>query len=211
MTAKEFRMQEKAVYSHNGLYYSKNGQLISKDLKKDFDSMTSLCSIKLQNLFFMDSKIEIRKMPEMKVVYVRHQGEFHQIVKAYDKLMKWAAPRGLLNFPETKSLTVYHDNPALTAIEKIRQDACITVVGNVKEEGEVGKFTVPGGNYAVGRFEIDNKEFEKAWNTVYKWFTESAYQPGHGITYELNLNDPMQHPERKHIVDICIPIKSLLT
>jgi len=27
------------------------------------------------------------------------------------------------------------------------------------------------------------------------------------MCYELYLNDPKQHPEKKHIVDICEPIK----
>lgn len=209
MSAKEFRETEKAVFVRNGLRYSKNGQLLSKNNQLFTDFESQLCSVKLKQIIMKDTKIEIKEMPEMQVVYCRHTGAFNQIGAAYGKLMQWAGPRGLLNFPKTKSLTVYHDDPAVTDIEKMRQSACITVEGDVKVDGKIGKMTVAGGKYAVGRFEIGVNEFEQAWNTICLWFTESGYEPGDGNTYELYHNDHTQHPEQKFILDICIPIKPL--
>jgi AraC family transcriptional regulator len=119
-TAKEYRLQEHAVYVRDGLRYRKNGQLISKNGQPGFDFETHLCSVKLNQIIFMDTKIEIKEMPEMKVVYIRHAGEFHLIGNAYGKLMKWAGPRGLLKFPETKSVTLYRDDPSVTAIRHLR-------------------------------------------------------------------------------------------
>lgn len=52
-------------------------------------------------------------------------------------------------------------------------------------------------------------EFEQAWNTMCHWFVESGYQQGDGCTYEMYHNDYKTHPEQKHIVDICIPVKPL--
>ncbi|MFS2342377.1 GyrI-like domain-containing protein, partial [Bacteroides thetaiotaomicron] len=85
----------------------------------------------------------------------------------------------------------------------------IIVEGDVKGEGEIGNLVIPGGKYAVGHFELGTEDFEKAWNTMCKWFTESGYQQGDGCTYELYHNSHRTHPENKHIVDICIPIKPL--
>lgn len=209
ITAKGFRETEKGVFSNNGLLYSKNGQLLSKNCQKHLDIDSQFCSVEFKNLIIMNTKIEVKEMPEMKVIYCRHTGQFHLIYKAYEKLMKWAAPRNLLNFPEMKTLTVYHDDPTITEIEKVRQDACITVTEDVKVDGEIGKMTVVGGKYVVGRFEINETEFQKAWNTMCLWFTESGYQQGDGNTYELYHNDYTQHPEKKHILDICIPVKDL--
>lgn len=31
--------------------------------------------------------------------------------------------------------------------------------------------------------------------------------PADGLCYELYLNDPDQHPEKKHIVDVCEPVR----
>lgn len=209
MTAQEFRNQEKAVFTKDGVLYSKNGKPLSKNGKKQVGNHPHLCSVEFKSLTFMDTKIEVKKMPEMTVIYCRHMGAFHEIYKAYDKLAKWAGPRGLMRFPETKSLTVYHDDPSITSIEKVRQDACITITEDVKVEGEIGKMIVEGGNYAVGRFEIGPAEFQQAWNTMCLWFTESGYQADSKNTYELYHNDHNEHPEKKFIVDICIPVKPL--
>jgi AraC family transcriptional regulator len=208
-SAKEFRQIEKAMYSVNGLRYSKNGQLISKNNQPIPGFESQLCSVELKQLIIMNTNIEVKEMPEMHVIYCRHTGAFNQIGKAYEKLAKWAGPRGLLNFPETKTITVYHDDPAVTDIEKVRQSACITVDANAKGEGEFGKMTINKGKYAVGRFEISVLEFEQAWNTMCLWFTESGYEPGNENSYELYYNDHTQHPEKKFILDICIPVKQL--
>lgn len=209
MSASDFRKADKAILAINGLYYSKNSQLLSKKRQELPDYNAQLCSVNLKQLLIMDTKIEIKEMPEMKVIYCRHKGAFNEIKYAYEKLCKWAGPRGYLNNPQMKYLTVYHDDPSITAIENVRQDACIMVDQEVKVEGEIGKMTVAGGKYAVGRFEIGETEFEKAWNTMCMWFTESGYQPGEGSTYELYYNDHTQHPEHKFILDICIPVKPL--
>ena len=208
VTAKEYRRMEKAVFVQNNLQYSKNGQLLSKNMKQGFDFEAHLCSVKLKNLIDMDTKIEIREIPEIQVVYVRHTGQFNQIGKAYEKLMKWAGARGLLNFPETKTVTLYHDDPSVTAIEKLRQDACITVSEDVKVEGEIGKATIPAAKCAVGRFQIDEKGFEKAWNTMCLWISESGYQPV-GNPYELYYNSAEEDAKMQFDLDICIPVKPL--
>lgn len=214
LTAKEFRETEKAVFAKDGLYYSKNGKLTRKINQLSPDFREHLCSDHLyqfnhSKFIIMDTKIEIKEMPEFRVIYCRHTGQFNQIGKVYEKLFKWAGPRGLLNFPKTKTITVYHDDPAITNIDQVRQSACITVDEDVKVDGEIGKMKLEGGKYAVGHFEINEKGFEKAWNTMCLWFTESGYQPGDGQPYELYYNSPDEDAMRRFILDICIPVKRL--
>ncbi len=40
------------------------------------------------------------------------------------------------------------------------------------------------------------------WNV---WMAEKGYKTRNGDYYELYHNDHMQHPEKKFILDICIP------
>ncbi len=207
VTAKEYRLREKAIFVHNGLRYSKTGQLLSKNLKPDFDFDAQLCTVNLKNIILMDAKIGIKEMPEIKVAYIRYSGAYDQIGKTYEKLMKWAGPRGLLT-PETKTITIYQDDPAVTAIEKVRQDACITLDHDIAVEGEIGKSVIPGGKYAVGRFQVDSKGFEKAWNTMCLWLADNGYQYN-GSPYELYYNS-LEGPDNGQFdVEICIPVKPL--
>ena len=60
-TAKEFRQREKPVLSKDGLQYSKNGQLLSKNVKQAFDFDAHLCTVKLNHLVYMDTKVEIKE------------------------------------------------------------------------------------------------------------------------------------------------------
>lgn len=189
---------------------SKIDQINSKNYKLD-DTSTDYFStiVEPKNWRYIMDNIQIKEMPAMDLIYCRHVGAFDQIGNAYEKLMKWAGPRGLLHFPETKTLTVYHDDPSVTEIDKVRQSACITVNGEVKPEGEFGKMNIPCGKHAVGRFEIDPVGFEQAWKSMCLWLSESGYQPADANPYELYHNDHTQHPEGKFILDICIPVKPL--
>ena len=149
-------------------------------------------------------QVEVKDMPELHVAYVRHtgpyQGDSELFENLFNKLMKWAGPRDLLRFPETQVLAVYHDDPEITDEDKLRTSACITVPEDTAVEGEVGKMVIPGGKFAVARFELAADEYQDAWDTVFGvWLPESGYQPDDRLCYELYPTDPKEHPEGKHI------------
>ncbi len=190
---------------------SKNHQLNSNFGKPELTNEDYVCSINSTNQWrsIMKKNVEVMDMPSMNVIYCRHTGQFDQIGQIYGKLFKWAGPRGLLNFPATKAITVYHDDPNVTEIAKVRQSACLTVDHEVKAEGEIGSMHIPGGKHLVGHFEILPQEFQQAWDSMCVALSESGYQPAQGNPYEYYLNNHEDHPEKKFIVDICIPVKSL--
>lgn len=185
----------------------KNGQDFSGTLREDDRDENS------SRRSFMDKskfKVEVREVPALTVAYVRHVGPFQEVGRAFEKLMRWAGPRGLLRFPATKSLAVYHDDPDITATDKLRSDACLTVPAGTPVEGEIGKMTIPGGLFAVAGVEIFMDEFGEAWNALMRdWLPESGYEPDDRMCYELYLNDPKSHPEGKFIVEIHEPIRPL--
>lgn len=154
--------------------------------------------------------IEVKELPELHVAYVRHIGPYNKVGEAFGRLMRWAGPRGLLRFPETKSLAVYRDSPEVTEESRLRSDACITVPEGTKVDGEVTLMKIPGGKFAVGRFEIAGDQFGEAWNVLMGgWLPGSGYQPDDRMCYEVYLNDHEQHPQKKFVIDICEPVKPL--
>jgi len=155
-------------------------------------------------------RVEVRELPGLHVAYVRHVGRYNEIGKAFRRLMRWAGPRRLLRFPETKILAIYHDNPDVTPVDKLRADACITVPEGTKTKRDIGTMNVPGGLFAVAYVEIDPTQYGEAWDRLIgEWMPQSGYQPDERMCYELYLNNPDKHPEHKHIVEICEPIRAL--
>ena len=160
------------------------------------------------------TNVEVKDIPEMHVAYILHIGPYagdEQLFgNLFSRLCAWAGPRGLLSSPETKFITIYHDNPDITDESKLRTDVCISVPPDTQVGGEIGKATIPAGKYAIGHFEIAPDQYGDAWNAVYGgWLPESGYQPDDRPCFELYLNDPKQHPEGKHVVDIYAPVKPM--
>lgn len=189
--------------------FSKISQLKSKIDKSEAEHREYLRNVKFLNKLKMEKNIAIKDMPALNLLYVRHIGAFDQIRFAYEKLMKWAGPRGLLNFPNTQTVTVYHDDPNVTDLEKVQQSACITTDRVVKTEGEIGSMTLPASKCVVGHFDISVFEFEQAWKSVCLWMSESGYQPSEGLPYELYYDHTGEEENMRFVLDICVPIKPL--
>jgi len=158
--------------------------------------------------------VEVKEMPEFTVAYLRHIGPYAGdsalFERLFTKLFQWAGPRDLIMMPETKVMSVYHDDPEVTPEDKLRMSVCISVPEDTKVDGEIGKMKVPGGKFAVAHFEVMADEYGEAWNALMGgWLPESGYQPDDRLCYEMYLNSPKDHPEGKHIVDICLPVKPL--
>lgn len=159
------------------------------------------------NWIAMNGQIEIRELPEIKLIGMTHIGEFDKIGSTYEKLIKWMVSKNLTNAKNLKAVTVYHDNPRVTDKSKVRLSVCFTINDDVKVEGDVKQVCIQKGFYVVGSFEIAPESFSKAWNSMCVWIAENGYEFEDGHYFELYHNDNRTHPEHKFIVDICIPIK----
>lgn len=154
---------------------------------------------------------EVKELPAMTVAYVRHVGGYkgneELFGKLIGKLMKWAGPRGLFQEKNRQLLSVYYDDPEITDNDKLKLDVCITIPKNFEVDGEIGKMTISAGKYVVAVFEVMAEEFQDAWNLLYKnWLPNSGFQPDDKPCFEIYHDNPKEHPEGKHIVDICIPV-----
>lgn len=165
-----------------------------------------------ENKISTDVKVEI--LPAMNLIYVRNIGPYKGDEKLFEslfgKLFSWAGPRGLINPPQSMFLSIYHDNPEITEDEKLRLSVCMTVPDKIDTDGEVGYLQTESGKYAVGRFEISPDQYQHAWDFMFgNWLPQSGYQPDDRPCMEIYRNDPHSHPEGKHLVDVCIPVKPL--
>lgn len=186
--------------------HSKIRQLKSKNGQEYPDHDKYICIINnLKNWIKMNAKIEIKKMPKMNLAYVSSTGP-QNLGNAYGKLMQWATPKGLMN-DQTKMITVYHDSFKVTESNKVRMDASILLNKTVEADGEIGLTKIEAGKFIVGSFEIGLNEFEKSWTGLFVWMNENGYKKADREPFEIYYNNFNEHPERKAIVDFCIPIE----
>lgn len=214
-----FGFSASKLQKDKSLLKSKKCKTDSKVCKDTLDPLTynSVVENMASEIFLPSARplsIEVNNINEMTAVYIRNTGMFNGEVEVFQKillrLVRWAEIRGFMQFPETKILSLYHDNPDITEDTKFRTSFCITVPSHAKADGEVGRMVIPGGKYAVGHFMLGADEFKSAWDFLWgEWLPESGYQPDERPCFEVYMNNPNEHPEHKSIVDIYVPVKPL--
>ncbi len=222
MSASDWRDGGAKGWSKAGKTDSKIGQTLG-NLCKDVAVSTSYAGsrqhpitwrIEMKDETKLTANVKVEETEDRHVAYVRHVGPYAGDVELFGnlfgKLCTWAGPRGLLAGEDVQMLTLYHDDPEITDEEKLRISVCVTVPEDTEVDGEIGKMAMPGGATAVARFELDADQYAQAWGSVYGgWLPKSGYQPDDRPAYERCLNNPEEHPEKKHVVEICVPVRPL--
>lgn len=159
------------------------------------------------------TEVVVKEIPGWTLAYVRYVGPYagdgELFQRLNDKLFKWAGARGLIRFPETQHLIIYHDSPEITEENKLRLSVCISVPEDTQVDGDIGKMTLAAGKYAFARFQLGVEDFTDAWGWVYgTWLPDSGYAPDDGPCFELY---PGPGPDAfgRFAVDICVPVKPL--
>lgn len=194
----EFRAQNPR-HSKIGQTERKIGQE-SEEVEKYICNMTNL-----KNWIEMNAKIEIKELPTMHFAYVTSIGD-QQLAGAFNRLIQWATPRGLMTKEDTRLATIYYDSFKVTPPDKVRMSACILIDDTVEVGGDIGKTSTEQGKYIIARFEIKPEEFEKSWSSLFIWMNEQGYSKADRPPFEIYYNNFNEHPERLATVDFCIPI-----
>lgn len=187
--------------------FSKIGKLDSKNGKANFITDEYIYNINhLKNWITMNAKIEITEMPKMNLAYLTQIG-VNGIENTFQQIIKWATPKKLLEKSETTVCRVFHDSFKVTDADKVRMSIGIRSGEDIKVDGEVGLTTIKKGKHIVGHFSIEPKEFETSWNSLFIWMNEKGYKKADRYPFEIYHNNFNDHPEKKCIVDLCIPIE----
>lgn len=203
---KYFGVSPTEFKNQNPNRFSKIRQLKSKNGQEYPDYEKYICVINnLKNWIKMNAKIEIKEMSKMDLAYVSSIGP-QNLQKAYGELTQWAIPKGLVN-DQTKMITIYHDSFKVTEADKVRMSASILLNKAIETNGEIGLITIEAGKFIVGSFEIVLTEFEKSWTGLFVWMNENGYKKADREPFEIYYNNFNEHPEKKAIVDLCIPIE----
>lgn len=204
---KFYGVSPSAFRSQHPNKFSKIGQVDSKIGQASADLEKYICIInQLKDWTMKNAKIEIKEMPKLNLAYVPSIGP-QNLEGAFTKLMKWAAPKGLMENADGKMMTIYRDTFKVTDYDKVKLNACMILDRPQEAEGQIGMTSMDAGKCVVGRYEIGLNEFDEAWTGLFVWMNENGYQKADINPFEIYQNDFQQHPENKFIVDMYIPVK----
>ena len=163
---------------------------------------------KAQNEMRTTAKIEIKNRDRMHLAAITNIGKLEEIPTSFHQLFQWLQKHPSLAPSAPTVLTIYHDNPKVTDMDKVRNSACVSVNKSFPAENTIRPLSIAKGTYAVAQFELHPSEIQKAWDHTLAWILTNKLTFAEGHYYEVYLNDPTQHPELKATVEICIPVES---
>jgi AraC family transcriptional regulator len=109
-----------------------------------------------------DMKVTIVDRQPTTVAYLRHVGPYGQEISDFwiKTVDPWMETNGLYGKPR---YGISHDDPGITAPDKLRYDAAVEVPENFSGAGNHQMTVIPGGKYAVGKFKGTDGEVGEAW------------------------------------------------
>ena len=144
------------------------------------------------------------------VAYMRYTGPYGPGIATFwrEVVAPWMATQQL--FTHTR-YGVSLDDPAVTAPAQCRYDACVEVPMDFVPAGGALLATLPGGRYAVLRYEGPLAQISGAWDSLLRdWLPQSGMQLDHRPMFERYGVDQKYDPQTGIIqCDICIPVAPL--
>ena len=187
--------------------YSKISKVDSKNGQSGPVFHEYVCNINNSiNYMEMNAKIEIKELPSIGYAYVTVIGE-QGLDDAFEKMIKWSRKQRLTDHPDFKLLRFFHDSFKVTRPDKVRMSIGAPIDETVSVSGDIGRASTKKGKYMVARFVVVPDDFGPSWESAFVWMNEKGYQKAAGDPFEMLYNNYHDHPEKKCIVDFCIPIQ----
>jgi AraC family transcriptional regulator len=157
-------------------------------------------------------RVEIREIPSYRIAYMRHVGPYGTsgaISALWASLRRWLRSRDL-QLAGLLMVGIGHDAPGIVAPEKLRYDAGVIIDRDFKSDRAVNVVDLPGGKYAVARFQGSAAVLTDAWARLYTvWLPTSGYQPDDRPRLELRRDHDLQLPADHLRCELCLPIEPL--
>jgi AraC family transcriptional regulator len=155
-------------------------------------------------------KVTIVDRQPVRVAYLRYVGPYGKPVSDFwmTKVAPWMETNGLFGRPR---YGISHDDPDITAPEKLRYDAAVEVPKDFVGAGDHLMTVIPGGKYACGKFKGGDKQIGEAWAWLLRdWLPGSGMQLDSRPFFEYYPVEATYDPKTGEFEsDICIPVTPL--
>ena len=155
-------------------------------------------------------EVNIVQLPAVRVAYQRYIGPYGPGVTEFwrSKVAPWMQVNDL---QDQICYGVGHDDPSVTAADKCRYDACVTVSENFVAGTQANIKTLPGGAYAVAKFNGPVTAVNDAWMELMpEYLPASGMQCDDRPCFEqFSANSALDPRTGTFSCLLCIPVKAL--
>lgn len=155
-------------------------------------------------------KVTLIDRQPVTVAYLRHLGAYGEAIAQFwqNTYYPWAVSNNLL---DQARYGISYDDPSITAAEQCRYDACAEVAPDFILSGGALMTTIPGGRYAVLRYNGTSEHVVDAWTALLReWLPASGLQLDARPCFEHYPTDARCDPQTGAFeCEICIPVVPL--
>jgi AraC family transcriptional regulator len=153
------------------------------------------------------SKIEIKKLDEINIAYIRHQGYTKTIKNMWGKFIYILEEE--YNIKNPTMMAFHHSNPNITSIEDYRYIACIPNTDNkIKAKGDIGLCSIQGGLYATIRYQGICEDALTLYKKLYHlWLPSSEFEALSSSAHVLYYKNNYLNQEGKFDIEFRIPVR----
>jgi AraC family transcriptional regulator len=164
----------------------------------------------LERSMYQIKDVIVQIQTPIPVLALQHLGDYQAIGASFERLMVWAAGRGLSE-QAMRSYAIYYDDPISKPKEQLLSEACLSLPERVDiaalVQGDIRAVTIPGSRCATFLFKGPYSDLERPYRWLYDtWLPASGEEVGQNPPYEEYLNDARTTPPAELLTRICIPL-----
>ena len=129
----------------------------------------------ISNAYYSQLSPIIKKMPALRVYYIRHHGYNEEIKNCWQKLQTFILSNDIQNYTQ---IAIYHDNPIITPLKDCNYVACLAIEDEqLPNKINLPSFSLNAGVYAEFSAEGYNDDILKLVQWIYhEWLPSSGYE-----------------------------------
>lgn len=155
-------------------------------------------------------KVSVVDREPVRIAYMRYTGRYGQAVSDFwqQQFAPWMMRNNLMGEPR---YGIGHDDPAITAPEKCRYDACVEIPADFAVGGGALATTLPGGKYACATYYGNGSDIGVPWQALLRdWLPQSGMQLDNRPFLEYYPRGARYDPATGSFeCELCIPVVSL--
>ena len=154
-------------------------------------------------------KREIKELPVRNMIYIRLFGDYklNDYCGTWMRLQQFVQEEKL-PMGEVMPYCIFHDDPKVTPIEKLRTDVCMVMPTAATPKGNIGFKQLPAGRYAIFLYKGSYEHLQSVYDTIYgKYIPEMECTFRDEASAERYLNHPADTAPDELLTEIYIPIE----